>query len=185
MSSRGRSCQWTLRWLTLLSIFVGLLSIVSYATGAAILLRMAQPKLGASWDANQFYFMEGAATALGLLIAIRLGRRLISESETATRSTMWTGIAAAVVFAPLIHLCSTAARLGPEAFGFGAQNWVIGRTGYEVGKQLDKVLIAGIYFLKTTCLALIAGLALVAIVVAVIFVSGAGAETVPDPSVQS
>jgi hypothetical protein len=43
-------------------------------------------------------------------------------------------------------------------------------------------LIAGVYFLKTTCLALIAGFALVAIVVAMLFASGAGAEVVPSDS---
>jgi hypothetical protein len=186
MSNRGRSRSRALRWLALLSIFVGALSVVSYASGAAFMLRVANPALGAWWDGSQFYFMEGAATALGLIVAIRVGQGLITDSEIAARCTLWSGILAAVTVAPLMQVCSTAARLGPEAFGFAAQDWVIQRAGYTVGQQLDKLLIAGVYFLKTTCLALIAGFALVAIVVAVLFATGVSAEVVPsDSSAQS
>jgi hypothetical protein len=182
MSKRRRSRSRRLRWLALLSIFVGVLSVVSYASGAAFILRVANPALGAWWDGSQFYFMEGAATALGLIVAIGIGGRLITDSEISARCTLWSGILAAVSVAPLMQLCSTAARFGPDAFGFTAQDWVIQRVGYTVGQQLDKVLIAGVYFLKTACLALIAGFALVAIVVAVLFASGAGAEVVPSDS---
>jgi hypothetical protein len=186
MSKRGQSRSRTLRWLGLLSIFVGGLSLVSYASGAAFMLRVANPALGAWWDGSQFYFMEGAATALGLIVAMSVGQRLITDSEIAARCTLWTGILAAVTVAPLMQLCATAARLGPDVFGFAAQDWVIQRAGYTIGQQLDKLLIAGVYFVKTTCLALIAGFALVAIVVAVLFATGAGAEVVSsDSSAQS
>lgn len=138
-----------LRWLTLVAVIVGVPSTLSYAVGAAFVLRMAKPALGAWWDAHQFYFMEGAATALGLLVAVRIGRGLINDPEMRTRCTIWAAILAVLVAAPLMHLCAAAARLDLGAFGVGMQSWIVGVAGYEKGKQLDKLLIAGIYFLKT------------------------------------
>lgn len=177
-----------LRLLTLLAVFVGVMSMMSYACGAAFLLRMENPTFGAWWDSYQFYFMEGAATALGLLFAIRLARRLIGNPETAARCTLWAEILAALAFTPLIHLCAVAARLLPGPSGLASQDWIVGLAGYDAAQHLDKVSVAAVYFLKTACLALIAGLALVAIAVAVNFAAGVttNGESLPsDLSVKS
>lgn len=169
MPSGGQRRSRLLRWLTLLLLFVGLLSMASYATGAAFLLRMKNPSVGAWWDTYQFYFMEGSATALGLLLAIRIARRLISVPEMAARCTVWAVVLAAIAFAPLIHLCAVAARFLPDSSGIVSQGWITDMAGYEAGRYLDKVSVTAVYFLETACLAMIAGLALVGIAVAVNF----------------
>jgi hypothetical protein len=166
-----------LRWLTPLSIIVGVVSLISYASGAAFLLRMKDPALGAWWDDNQFYFMEGSATALGLLFALRLARRLINDRETRTKCTTWAGMLGAIALAPLTHVCATAASSAPDALEAAAADWLVGLKGYQSGEQLEKLLIVSVYFLKTICLSLIAGFALVAIVIAVLFVAGGPAGT--------
>jgi hypothetical protein len=48
-----------LRWLTLVSIFVGVLSTLSYSVSAAIALRFTHPSLGAWWDAINFISWKG------------------------------------------------------------------------------------------------------------------------------
>src|SRR5712692_2938469 len=71
--------------LTLLAVFVGVISTLSYAVSAPMAIRQVNPDFGAWWDLNQFYFMEGAATALGLLVGIRIGRGFVSEAAAKTR----------------------------------------------------------------------------------------------------
>src|SRR5712692_5635980 len=71
--------------LTLLAVLVGVISTASYALSMPILIRQAHPDLGAWWDLNQFYFMEGAATAIGLLVGIRIGRSFVSDTAARAR----------------------------------------------------------------------------------------------------
>ena len=59
----------------MLALLIGLIAAASYAMGATIALRVAMPALGAWLDAHQFYLMEGGATAFGLIVGIRIGRR--------------------------------------------------------------------------------------------------------------
>lgn len=177
MAPGARRRSRLLRWLTRLSLFVGVLSAVTYATGATLLLRMKNPAVGAWWDTYQFYIMEGAATALGLLVAIRIALRVISDPEMVARCSVWAAILAALAFAPLIHLCAVGARLLPYTSGIVPRDWIMDLAGYEVAKHLDKVSVTAVYFLKTACLALIAGLAIVGIAVAASFAT----ETTPNP----
>jgi len=181
MARVGRHSR-TLRWLTVVSLFLGVLSAISYAVGGTNLLRMKNPALGAWFDSYQFYLMEGAATALGLLVAIRLARRLINQPENRARCTVWSGILAVLAFSPLAHVCATTARLGPDVLGVVLENRISGVASYQSRIQLDKLLIAEVYFLKTACLALVAGLGLVAIVVAVLFVAGSAADLEAAPA---
>ena len=51
-----------------MALLVGLVAAASYAEGTTTPLRVLKPALGAWLDAHQFYLMEGAATALGLII---------------------------------------------------------------------------------------------------------------------
>lgn len=149
--------------LTLLAALAGVVATWSYATGSATILRTLNPSLGAWWDAHQFHLMEGAATALGLLIGIRVALRLVADAELQSRSAIVVFVLAILAFAPLLHVCSTVARLGWRASSSAAESRIIGYAGYGGGRQLDKVLIAGIYFLKTAAFAVLAGLALAAI----------------------
>jgi hypothetical protein len=175
MGRVGRHSR-ALRWLTVVSMFLGVLSTMSYALGGANIVRMKNPALGAWFDAYQFYLMEGAATALGLLVAIGLARRLINQPENRARCTVWSGILAVLAFSPLVHVCATTARLGPDVLGVVLEDRISSVASYQIRIQLDKLLIAGVYFLKTACLALVAGFGLVAIVVAVLFVAGGAAD---------
>jgi hypothetical protein len=154
-----------LRWLTLVSIFVGVLSTLSYALSAAIALRFVHPSLGAWWDAHQFYFMEGAATALGLVIGIRIGRRFVADMRRRSRSLIVALVLAIIGFFPLLHVCAAAARLGWTGSGGTAWSRIADHVGYAAAKQLDKILIASVYFMKIAGFALLAGLALIAVAV--------------------
>jgi hypothetical protein len=165
-----------LELLTLLSLFVGLVSTLSYSTPASMVLRAANPRFGAWWDAQQFYVMAGAATAFGLLIGIRVGRRMVNDSQARARSATAAFVLAILAFAPLVHVCEAAARLGWAARGGTIASWLIGRAGYERGTQLDRVLIASVYFFKIAGFALLGGLALIALAVAVSWATGAGSE---------
>jgi hypothetical protein len=152
-----------LGWLTLLVFTVGLLSLLSYSLAGSELIRSENPAFAAWWHAYQFYFMEGAATALGML----LGIRTLSSAMGGTHQRSHAGLAALVfaiiAFAPLIHVCAAAARLGWNGRGVSFASWIISHEGYERGRQIDKVVIAGVYFLKTAGFALLAGLGLMAI----------------------
>jgi hypothetical protein len=179
MAAKAQHRSRYLELLTLLALLVGVISTLSYAIGAAAMLRSGNSSLGAWWDARQFYFMEGAATALGLLIGIRAGCCFIADAETCTRAVLIAFVLAIIAFMPMINVCSAAARLGWSAQGAGTESWIIGREGFEAGKQLDKILIAGVYFLKTVGFALLAGLALIAVGAVASLMTGAGADAEP------
>ena len=57
----------------------------SYAAGLHNMVRMKAPAAGAWWNAHEFYFMEGAATAFGLLVALLIGLRLVAGTERLRR----------------------------------------------------------------------------------------------------
>ncbi len=163
--------------LTLLCVAVGAFSTLSYALSAPIALRFSHPSLGAWWDAYQFYFMAGAATAVGLLIGIRAGRRFVDARR---RRVSILALALAVIgFIPLLHLCAAAARLGWS--GADGPTWgrIVDFAGWGAAKQIDKVLIASVYFLKIVGFALLAGLALIAAAAAVVPSSISAAQAEP------
>jgi hypothetical protein len=170
-----------LELVTLLSLFVGVISTLSYSTPAPMLLRATRPRFGAWWDAQQFYVMVGGATAFGLLIGIRMGRRMVSEHEARSRSAIVAFVFAILAFAPLVHICETAARLGWAARSGTIASWLVGRAGYETGNQLDRVLIGCVYFFKIAGFALLAGLALIALAVVVSWATDAGGQSDASP----
>jgi hypothetical protein len=158
-----------LGWLTLLVFAVGLLSLLSYSLAGPELIRSEHPAFAAWWDVYQFYFMEGAATALGLLFGIRTIGSTMAGSRQRSHAGLTALVFAIIAFAPLIHVCAAAARLGWNGRGASFASWIISREGYERGRQIDKVMIAGVYFLKTAGFALLAGLGLMAIACVVVF----------------
>jgi hypothetical protein len=162
-----------LGWLGFLGFAIGLVSLVSYSLGAPELVRPAHPGLAASWGAHQFYFMQGGATAFGLVLGIRIVNGFGTSPELRVNAGRAVLIFAIIAFIPLIRLCTVAARLGWNGRGASLASRLVSREGYEAGRHIDKVLIAGIYFLKTAGLALLAGLGLmvVACVVALAFES--------------
>jgi hypothetical protein len=154
--------------MTFAALLIGLVAAASYAVGAAGAIRFANPPLGSWLDAHQFYLMEGGATAFGLIVGIRIGRRLAADTASAPQTANIALILAALAFAPLIHLCARAARFGWAGRGGAAASWITEREGYEVGAKFYRMFITAIYFFKTAGLAGIAGLALIALAVAII-----------------
>src|SRR5713101_3648760 len=140
--------------LTLLAAFVGVISTLSYAVSAPMAIRQVNPDFGAWWDLNQFYFMEGAATALGPNVALVL---------------------AIIVLIPLMHLCGNAARIAWGSRVIVTQGVTIGHM-HLAGKPLDKVLMTGIYFFKTAGFAALSGLALFAVAAVAFIGTGKSSE---------
>jgi hypothetical protein len=148
--------------LTLLAVLVGVISTLSYALSMPTMIRQGHPDFGAWWDLNQFYFMEGAATALGLLVGIRIGRSFVSDTAARARGANVALVLAIVVLIPLMHLCGEVARIAWGTRVIVTQGVTIGHM-HVVGKPLDKVLTTGVYFFKTAGFAGLAGLALFAV----------------------
>jgi hypothetical protein len=152
--------------LTFLALLIGLVTAASYALGTTTALRIFKPATGAWLEVHQFYLMEGSATALGLIIGIRVGRRLAVDSMGERYGANFVMILAALAWAPLVHVCAAAARLGWSGRGGSLSSWLVDREGYEAAGRFLRLSITAIYFCKTAGLAALAGLALLAIGIA-------------------
>ncbi len=163
----GRSMRF-LGWLILLALVLGLVSLLSYSLNASLLARPEAPAFAAWWEAKQFYFMEDGATFFGLLLGISIGQRLMADRKQRFRAGLLALVLAILAFAPLIHACAVAARLGWNGREASLASWIVSHQGYDSGRQIDKVLIAGVYFFKTVGFALLSGLGLIAIACAAV-----------------
>jgi hypothetical protein len=152
-----------LGWLIFLVLTVGLISMLSFSLSWPELMRSHNPELAAWWEAHQFHFMAGGATAFGLLAGIRIAGSLLAAPDQRSRAGLVAIVFAVIAFAPLIHVCATAARLGWNGHSASFASRIISHKGYEAGRQIDKLMITGVYFLKTAGFALLAGLGLMAI----------------------
>src|SRR6266849_4602984 len=161
--------------LTLLAVFVGVISTLSYAVSAPMGIRQVNPDFGAWWYLNQLYFMEGAATALGLLVGIRIGRSFVSDAAARARGANVALVLAIIVLIPLMHLCGDAARIAWGSRVTVTQGVTISHM-HVAGKPLDKVLMTGIYFFKTAGFAALSGLALFAVAAVAFIGTGKSSE---------
>jgi hypothetical protein len=155
-----------LRFLSLfifLVLTIGLISMLSFSLSWPELMRSLNPELAAWWEAHQFHFMVGGATAFGLLAGIRIAGSLLAAPDQRSRAGLVAIVFAVIAFAPLIHVCATVARLGWNGHSASFASRIISHKGYETGRQIDKLMITGVYFLKTAGFALLAGLGLMAI----------------------
>src|SRR5208282_5976928 len=119
--SPRRTPAW-MRLLTALAIALAVIATLSYGTGAHIAVRYLNPSFGAWWNSNEFAIVECAAAAVGMLIGIRIGARLL----------------------PIVgRVGAEIARLRFTS-GASANAWLIDRFGYDVGMFLDKLLEAGV-----------------------------------------
>ncbi|HYA35518.1 MAG TPA: hypothetical protein VEF03_07855, partial [Candidatus Binataceae bacterium] len=161
-----------LRWLTILLALSGFISTLSFATGAEIAVRYLSPAFGAWWDTNEFTIMAWSASALGMVVAIRSGARVV-QPLSARRTAVALALAiAAVLLIPVADAVAKLGRMGWDADGGTIARWLIARLDYEVGTFLDKVVIAGVYFLKMAAFAMLAGLGIVSASVVVSLVAG-------------
>lgn len=164
-------------------LIVGLLATFSYAVGLHNLVRMKAPAVGAWWNGHEFYFMEGAATALGLLVALRVGAGLAASADFIRYLAVITLLFEAALLAPLTYLCARVARIGADGGAIVAPNRIAGLAGFATGKLLDKLLMVGAYFLKTTVFGFLLGLAIFGVVLIGIIVStGRGEAAISTPS---
>jgi hypothetical protein len=155
-----------IRLLMLSSVLVGLVSILSYSLGGSVEVRQLNPIVGAFWDRQQFYFMVGSATVFGILIGILIGRRIATMPEDRTHGSTLALLLGLLLLGPLVHVCAAAARLGATGNSGALAGWLVDYLDYERGRALDRVLIAGVYFLKVAAFGLLAGLALIALALA-------------------
>jgi ABC-type antimicrobial peptide transport system permease subunit len=152
-----------LGWLIFLVLTVGLISMLSFSLSWPELMRSRYPEMAAWWEAHQFHFMVGGATAFGLLAGISIAGSLLATPDQRSRAGLVAIVFAVIAFAPLIHVCAAVARLGWNGHSASFASRIISHKGYEAGRQIDKLMITGIYFLKTAGFALLAGLGLMAI----------------------
>lgn len=141
------------------ALLVGLLAMFSYATGLHNVVRMKAPAAGAWWNAHEFYLMEGAATAFGLLVALLIGLRLVAGTVRLCRLAAIILAFEAALLIPLTHLCARVARIGADGGAIVAPNRMAAYAGFESAKMLDKLLIAALYFFKTVAFGFLIGLA--------------------------
>jgi cellobiose-specific phosphotransferase system component IIC len=165
---RDRPVRRIIRWLTALSIVAGLFSTLIYASGAHLVIRYLNPEFGAWWDAHQFAIMEASATVLGLLIAIRCASRLVEDNDTRRRAKIFSLVISAIIVMPLSHAVASLARLGWDGHSARIRNFLQAIAGYDVGNILDKIVMGGVYFVKSCAFAVLAGLALYAIVMVIL-----------------
>jgi hypothetical protein len=161
---------WIASRLTAVALAIGAISTLSYATGASIAVRFLAPQAGAWWQGHEYWFMEGSASALGWLIGVRIAARTIDDTALRNRVAGFSIVLGALALAWIAPACAVLARMG-----WGAQSLedvFVGRFGYGAGLLLDKVLIAGVYFLKTAGFAMLLGLAGFGVILSVFLAAG-------------
>ncbi|HEY6393956.1 MAG TPA: hypothetical protein VIX12_00990 [Candidatus Binataceae bacterium] len=162
---------WFIRRLTVIAIVVGIFATLSYGTGAHIVVRYFLPETGRWWNEQEFAFMQCAATGLGLLVAFRICSRFVDDAKVKSRVLIASVISGAIMLPPLANFCSTIARLGWNADSGNIASRLINLSGYSAASILDKILIAGVYFIKTAAFAMLFGLAIFAIALAALMMS--------------
>ena len=151
--------------LTFVALLLSVVFTLSYGTGAHIAVRYLNPSFGAWWNSNEFAIVECAAAALGMLIGIRIGARLVHGAALKNRAMI------AAVIACTLAL-PTVGRVGAEVARFkftsGAlvSAFLIDRFGYDTGMFLDKLLAAGVYSIKIAAFALPVGMILFGVAIA-------------------
>ncbi|HEY6419719.1 MAG TPA: hypothetical protein VIX59_12010 [Candidatus Binataceae bacterium] len=147
--------------LTALAILVTAVSTISYGLGVHMVVRYFEPRAGAWWNAHEFVFAQTAATALGLLIGIRIGARFIDDARARRRSLATALIIAALALVLATPLCGTIARFGWSGHSGAVRDRLVGAAGYDVAGFLLKLVFALVYALKIVVLALMLGLVVV------------------------
>ena len=155
--------------LTAVAIALGVIFTLSYGTGAHIVVRYLNPSFGAWWNANEFAIVECAAAAVGMLIGIRIGARLV-DSALKNRSMIAAVIVGAIVLPIVGRLSAEVARFRFTSGG-SVTSWLIDRFGYDTGMFLDKLLTAGVYSIKIAVFALPFGMILFGVAIAIFMTS--------------
>ena len=151
--------------MTFVALLLSVVFTLSYGSGAHIAVRYFSPSFGAWWNSHEFAIVECAAAALGMLIGIRIGARLVHGAALKNRAMIAAVIGCALAL-PIVG------RVGAEVARFkftsgGSVNaWVVDRFGYDTGMFLDKLLAAGVYSIKIAAFALPVGMILFGVAIA-------------------
>jgi hypothetical protein len=162
--------------LTFVALLLSVLFTLSYGTGAHIAVRYFSPSFGAWWNSNEFAIVECAAAALGMLIGIRIGARLVHGGALKNRA-MTAAVIGSALALPIVG------RIGAEVARFkftsgGLVNaWLIDRFGYDSGLFLDKLLAAGVYSIKIAAFALPVGMILFGLAIALFMTAEPAGDT--------
>ncbi|HEY6301324.1 MAG TPA: hypothetical protein VIW95_16915 [Candidatus Binatus sp.] len=170
---RRKKPRRTPRWmgrLTFVALVVGVIFTLSYGSGAHIVVRYLNPSFGAWWNANEFAIVECAAAAIGMLIGIRIGARLVYGGALKNRSMIAAVIVSGVVL-PIVGRRSAEIARFRFTTGASANELLIDRFGYETGMFLDKLLSAGVYSIKIAAFALPVGMILFGVAIAIFMTS--------------
>lgn len=151
--------------LTFVAIVLGVIFTLSYGTGAHIAVRYLNPPFGAWWNSNEFTIVECAAAAVGMLIGIRIGARLVHGGALKNRSMIAAVIVGALALPIVARLAAEVARF-KFTNGASANASLIDWFGYDTGMFLDKLLAAGVYSIKIAAFALPVGMILFGVAIA-------------------
>jgi len=166
--------------LTFVAMLLTAVFTMSYGTGAHIAVRYLNPPFGAWWNSNEFAILECAAAAIGILIGIRVGARLVNDAALRNRSM----IAAVIVSALMLPIVGrVGAQIARFKFtsGASANELLIDRFGYDTGMFLDKLLAAGVYSIKIAMFALPVGMILFGLAIAIFMTSEPARDTAVAP----
>jgi hypothetical protein len=152
--------------LTFVAIILTVVFTLSYGLGAHIAVRYLNPSFGAWWNSNEFAIVECAAAALGMLIGIRIGARLVHGGALKNRSMVAAVIVGGLMLPIVARISAEIARFKFTSGGSVA-TWLIDHFRYDTGMFLDKLLTAGVYSIKIAAFALPVGMILFAMAVAI------------------
>jgi hypothetical protein len=162
--------------LTFVAMLLCAVFTLSYGTGAHIAVRYLNPPFGAWWNSNEFVILECAAAALGMLIGIRIGARLVNDAALKNRSMIAAVIVSALALPIVGRIGAQIARFKFTGGAF-ANELLIDRFGYDTGMFLDKLLAAGVYSIKIAMFALPVGMILFGLAIAIFMTSEPARDT--------
>ena len=152
--------------LTGLAILLAVIFTLSYGTGAHLVIRYLNPPFGAWWNANEFAIAACSAAALGMLVGIRIGARLVYDAALKSRSMIVAVIVGALAL-PIIGTVGADVARFHFTDGGWLESWLIDRFHYDTGMFLDKLLAAGVYSIKIAVFALPVGMILFGLAIAI------------------
>lgn len=162
--------------LTFVALLLGAVFTLSYGSGAHIGVRYLNPPFGAWWNSNEFAILECAGAALGILIGIRIGARLVNDAALKNRSMVAAVIASALLLPIIGRVAAQIARFKFTS-GASANGMLIDSFGYDTGIFLDKLLTAGVYSIKIAMFALPVGMILFGLAIAIFMTSEPARDT--------
>jgi hypothetical protein len=162
--------------LTFVAILLTVIFTLSYGLGAHIAVRYLNPSFGAWWNSNEFAIVECAAAALGMLIGIRIGARLVDGGPLKNRSMVAAVIVGGLMLPIVARISAEIARF-KFSNGGSVTSWLIDHFRYDTGMFLDKLLTAGVYSIKIAAFALPVGMILFGVAVAIFMTAEPAGET--------